>query len=77
MRVKGASSFAGRGKKRVKIKSKEKELNKLKSDVKEFRRGNVVIKEGKLIYCTSCFYTNIKSDLGKILMVQIDMFRKL
>ena len=30
-----------------KIKNKEKELNKLKSDVKEFRRGNVVIKRGQ------------------------------
>ena len=31
-----------------KIYNKERELNKLKSDVKEFRSGNVVIKKGKL-----------------------------
>ena len=30
-----------------KIKNKEKQLNKLKSDVKEFRRGNIVIHRGQ------------------------------
>ena len=33
-----------------KINTKEKELNKLKSDVKEFRRGNVVIKRGQTLF---------------------------
>ena len=50
----------------VKIKGKEKELNKLKSDVKEFRRGNVVIKKGaNFIYCTGCFYTKHKISSRK------------
>ena len=51
----------------VKIKSKENELNKLKSDVKEFRRGNVVIKRGQTLFIAQVTSTqNIKSDLGKI-----------
>ena len=51
----------------VKIKSKEKELNKLKSDVKEFRRGNVVIKRGQTLFIAQVASTlNIKSVLGKI-----------
>ena len=33
-----------------KINNKEKELNKLKSDIKEFRRGNVVIKRGQTVF---------------------------
>ena len=33
-----------------KIINKEKELNKLKSDVKEFRRGNVVFKRGQTLF---------------------------
>jgi uncharacterized protein (DUF3084 family) len=51
----------------VKIKNKEKELNKLKSDVKEFRRGNVVIKRGQTLFIAQVTSSpNIKSDLGKI-----------
>ena len=51
----------------VKIKSKEKELNKLKSDVKEFRRGNVVIKRGQTLFIAKVSSNpNIKQDLGKI-----------
>ena len=51
----------------VKIKSKEKELNKLKSDVKEFRRGNVVIKRGQTLFIAEVSSNqNIKFDLGKI-----------
>jgi len=50
-----------------KIKNKEKELNKLKSDIKEFRRGNVVIKRGQTLFIGQVISNpNIKSDLGKI-----------
>jgi len=50
-----------------KINNKEKELNKLKSDVKEFRRGNVVIKRGQTLFIGQVISNpNIKSDLGKI-----------
>ena len=50
-----------------KILNKEKELNKLKSDVKEFRRGNVVIKRGQTLFIAEVTSNpNIKFDLGKI-----------
>ena len=50
-----------------KINNKEKELNKLKSDVKEFRRGNVVIKRGQTLFIGQVISNpNIKLDLGKI-----------
>ena len=50
-----------------KINNKEKELNKLKSDVKEFRRGNVVIKRGQTLFIAKVNSNpNIKLDLGKI-----------
>ena len=50
-----------------KINNKEKELNKLKSDVKEFRRGNVVIKRGQTLFIAEVTSNpNIKLDLGKI-----------
>ncbi len=50
-----------------KINSKEKELNKLKSDIKEFRRGNVVIKRGQTLFIAKLnSNSNIKLDLGKI-----------
>ncbi len=50
-----------------KIINKEKELNKLKSDVKEFRRGNVVIKRGQTLFIAQITSsTNIKLNLGKI-----------
>jgi len=50
-----------------KIKNKEKELNKLKSDVKEFRRGNVVIKRGQTLFIGQVISNpNLKLDLGKI-----------
>jgi len=50
-----------------KIKNKEKELNKLKSDVKQFRRGNVVIKRGQTLFIGQVVSNpNIKLDLGKI-----------
>ncbi|MBO8220320.1 DUF3084 domain-containing protein [Prochlorococcus marinus] len=50
-----------------KIIKKEKELNQLKSDVKEFRRGNVVIKRGQTLFIAKVTSnSNIKIDLGKI-----------
>ncbi len=50
-----------------KINNKEKELNKLKSDVKEFRRGNVVIKRGQTLFIAEVTSNpNIKLNLGKI-----------
>ena len=50
-----------------KILNKEKELNKLKSNIKEFRRGNVVIKRGQTLFIAEVNSNlNIKSDLGKI-----------
>ena len=50
-----------------KINKKEKELKKLKIDVKEFRRGNVVIKRGQTLFIAQVTSNpNIKLDLGKI-----------
>ena len=50
-----------------KINKKEKELNKLKSDVKEFRRGNVVIKRGQTLFIAEVISNpDIKLELGKI-----------
>ena len=50
-----------------KIDNKEKELNKLKTNVKEFRRGNVVIKRGQTLFIAQVSSSqNIKLDLGKI-----------
>jgi len=44
-----------------------KQLNKLKSDIKEFRRGNVVIKRGQTLFIAQVISNpNIKLDLGKI-----------
>ena len=50
-----------------KINNKEKELNKLKSNVKEFRSGNVVIKRGQTLFIGEVISNpNIKLDLGTI-----------
>ncbi|MBO8216583.1 DUF3084 domain-containing protein [Prochlorococcus marinus] len=50
-----------------KIINKEKELNKLKSNIKEFRSGNVVIKRGQTLFIAEVTSNpNIKLDLGKI-----------
>ena len=50
-----------------KINNKEKELNKLKSDIKEFRRGNVVIKRGQTLFIAEVSSNpKIKNDLGKV-----------
>ena len=49
------------------IKNKELQLNKLKTDVKEFRSGNVVIKRGQTLFIADITSNpNIKSDLAKI-----------
>jgi len=46
---------------------KENELNKLKSDVKEFRRGNVVIKRDQTLFIAQVSSNpNIKFDLAKV-----------
>jgi len=51
----------------VKINNKEKELNKLKSNIKEFRRGNVVIKRGQTLFIAKVTSNpNMKLDLGEI-----------
>ncbi len=50
-----------------KINTKEKELNKLKSDVKEFRSGNVVIKKGQTLFIAKVNSNrNLKIDLANI-----------
>ena len=50
-----------------KIINKEKELQKLKSDVQEFRRGNVVIKRGQTLFIAEVSANpKIKQDLGRI-----------
>ena len=50
-----------------KIINKEKELDALKKNVKEFRRGNVVIKRGQTLFVAEVTSnSNIKLDLGKI-----------
>ena len=50
-----------------KITNKEKQLNKLKSDLNEFRKGNVVIKRGQTLFIANITSnSNIKLNLGKI-----------
>jgi uncharacterized protein (DUF3084 family) len=50
-----------------KIKKKENELSQLKSDVQEFRRGNVVIKRGQTVFIAEVTSNqNIKSNFAKI-----------
>jgi len=50
-----------------KITNKEKELNTLKNNVKEFRRGNVVIKRGQTLFIAEVTPNpNLKLGLGKI-----------
>ena len=49
-----------------KIIQKEKELNQLKNNITEFRRGNVVIKRGQTLFIAEVNSTsNIKLDLAK------------
>jgi len=50
-----------------KIMQKEKELSQLKNEVREFRRGNIVIKRGQTIFIAEVNpSSNIKLDLTKI-----------
>ncbi len=50
-----------------KINNKERELNKLKSDIKGFRRGNVVIKRGQTLFIAEInSNSNIKLALAEI-----------
>ena len=50
-----------------KIFQKEKELNQLKNNINEFRRGNIVIKRGQTLFIAQINYgSNIKSELTKI-----------
>ncbi len=49
------------------IIQKEKELNQLKNNIKEFRRGNVVIKRGQTLFIAQINpSSNIKLDLTQI-----------
>jgi uncharacterized protein (DUF3084 family) len=50
-----------------KIIQKEKELNQLKNNIKELRRGNIVIKRGQTLFIAEVnSSSNIKLDLTKI-----------
>jgi len=50
-----------------KITKKEKELNQLKNNIKELRRGNIVIKRGQTLFIAEVnSSSNIKSELTKI-----------
>ena len=61
-----------------KIIQKESELNKLKSDINEFRQGNVVIKRGQTLFIAEVDYSaNIKSDLANIYNEADKFVRKL
>ena len=51
----------------VKINQKEEELNKLKNEVREFRRGNIVIQRGQTLFIAEVNpSSNIKLDMLKI-----------
>jgi len=50
-----------------KIIQKEKELNQLKNNIKEFRRGNIVIKRGQTLFIAEInSNSNLKRDFPKI-----------
>jgi len=50
-----------------KIIQKEKELNQLKNNIKEFRRGNIVIKRGQTLFIAPInSISNLKIDFTKI-----------
>jgi len=50
-----------------KIIQKERELNQLKNNIKEFRRGNIVIKRGQTLFIAEINSTsNVKLDFTKI-----------
>ena len=61
-----------------KIIQKERELNKLKSDVNEFRKGNVVIKRGQTLFIAEVnSSSNLKLDLANIFNEADKFVRKL
>jgi uncharacterized protein (DUF3084 family) len=61
-----------------KIIQKESELNKLKSDINQFRQGNVVIKRGQTLFIAEVNYSsNIKLDLANIYNEADKFVRKL
>ena len=61
-----------------KIIQKETELNKLKNDVREFRRGNIVIKRGQTLFIAEVnSNSDIKSDLAKIFNEADNFVRKI
>ena len=61
-----------------KIIQKEKELNQLKNNIKEFRRGNIVIKRGQTLFIAEInSSSNIKVDLTKILNEANKFVRKI
>jgi len=61
-----------------KIIQKEKELNKLKNDVREFRRGNIVIKRGQTLFIAEVVSSSdIKLDLAEIYNEADNFVRKI
>ncbi|MDC3180326.1 DUF3084 domain-containing protein [bacterium] len=61
-----------------KIIQKETELNKLKNDVREFRRGNIVIKRGQTLFIAEVVSSSdIKLDLAKIYNEADNFVRKI
>jgi len=61
-----------------KIIQKEKELNQLKNNIKEFRRGNVVIKRGQTLFIAEINSSlNPKPDFAKIYNEADKFVRKL
>ena len=61
-----------------KIMQKEKELNQLKNNIKEFRRGNVVIKRGQTLFIAEIIpSSNIKLELTKIFNEADNFVRKI
>ena len=61
-----------------KIIKKENELNQLKNNIKEFRRGNIVIKRGQTLFIAEInSSSNIKLDLTKIFNEADKLVRKL
>ena len=61
-----------------KIIQKEKELNYLKNNIKEFRRGNIVLKRGQTLFIAEVdSSSNIKLDLTKIINEADKFVRKI
>jgi len=61
-----------------KIFQKEKELNQLKNNINEFRRGNIVIKRGQTLFIAEVNpSSNVKLDLTKIYNEADNFVRKI